>query len=453
MAAKSIHRTALWASCFAFGLGVVSAADAQNFTMRLDYAVVYTPFEPNGHVDTTSPYTLCRNNAIGLRFRYTWLNNFQEYVYTEPASTLFPNYFMQGVTPNPVNVPPAQPGNPVIRNVSVGLIAGSVDTGGVRQVAFRGRTSGFFGSPVQSAIANVLIETQIEPQPTLYREIADGSLDMPTQPWFVWAPSILNDDNRLDIGECTNANARTPEDCEGSAMPIAPLTETCDTSDYCWIGQETEHQVPANSLDPDTPYQYHVLGRNICGVSNELGSDPPRPFFRTAQACFVVPNGNIPDGGSVSFDATTLTQNANSLAAGLRVTVHADHADVSDLRISLTKTSPVVAGPLLLMDRPSGANCINGVRIQAAFADGAMPPAGGCNGAEPAISGRVSPVQALSSFAPLEGAGTWRLTVEDTNLDGKSGSLLEWCLSTDPQLPPLQASPFVSPTIFANAFE
>jgi subtilisin-like proprotein convertase family protein len=141
------------------------------------------------------------------------------------------------------------------------------------------------------------------------------------------------------------------------------------------------------------------------------------------------------------------------LAADLRVTIHSDHSDVSDLRISLTKTSPVAAGPLLLMDRPTGTNCVNGKRIQTAFADNGTSLAAGCSANEPAINRRTAPLQALASFAPLEGAGTWRLTIEDTQVDGNSGSLLEWCLSTDPQLPPLQAAAFVNPMMFANGFE
>jgi hypothetical protein len=454
MAAKHIHRMALLASCCVVGSGLASSvaeAQSQAFTMRLEYAVTYTPYFPNGQIDTSPPFTLCRDNAIALRFRYQWTNNFQEYVYTEPTTSPYPYYFVQGISPNPAFMPAAQPGGPVVRMVDVGLISSSVNTSGMRQVGFRGRTSGFFGNPIQTATANVLIETQIQPPPTQYAEIVDGTLEMPTRPWLRWFDSLA-DNKRLDIAKCADLSAVTPGECGLSNMPGLPLDANCGTSQYCWVGTDFRHQV-ATALTSDTPYQYRVVGRNQCGVSNEFDSTPQRPFFKTAQACFVVPNGTIPDGGSVSFDAATLTAMPLSLAADLRVTVHADHPDVSDLRISLTKTSPVVAGPLLLMDRPTGANCVNGKRIQTAFASNGTPMGAGCKPEEPAISGRTAPLQSLASFAPLEGAGTWRLTVEDTEADGKAGSLLEWCLSTDPQLPPLQAAPFVNPVIFSSGFE
>lgn len=449
MASRNLRRSLLLA-CMIAGTGLAPMAVAQNFTMRLEYAVTYTPFHPNGQVDTTPPYQLCRNNQIGLVFRYVWRNGWQEYIYTEPGGDLFPWYYMQGVSPNPVFVPAATGGGSVNKIVSVGLIAGSVNTGGIRQVPMRGRTSGFFGNPVQYATANVLVETQIEPPPTAYREIRDGARDMPTRPWFSWLPSVQVQDWRLDIGACENEDALTPQQCTSSPFPSVPLTD-CDPEEegyYCWTGLENFHR-PTEPLAADTPFQYHVLGRNSCGIANELQSEPPRPFFRTAQACFVVDNGTIPDGGTVNFDATTLA-NIGALVPNLRVTVHTDHRDVSDLRISLTKTAPDAAGPLLLMDRPSGGNCADGDRIQAAFADGGAALAA-CNNYEPAINGRVQPVQALSSFAGVLGAGNWRLSVQDTEFDGRSGSLLEWCLSSDV---PIEADPnAANPMIMANGYE
>jgi hypothetical protein len=441
------------ATCCVAGLVAIAAeaqAQTQNFTMRVQYAQVFTDAFPQGFIDSSPPYTLCRNNAITFRFRYQWTNPFQEYVYTEANPSPWPYYYVQGVSDNPLFVPAAQPGNPVIKLVDVGLIAGSVNTGGLRQVGFRGRTSGFFGNPIQTATASVLVETQIEPPPTQYAEIVDGTLDMPTRPWLRWADSLAAE-RRLDIGVCSSPSAVTPNTCGTTSMPGVPTTyyNDCGSSAYCWVGTDYRHQV-ATALAPNTAHQYRVLGRNMCGVSEEFGSTPPRPFFKTAQACFVIPAGAIPDGGVRHFDAATLGVNPGSLVPNLRVTVHADHADVSDLRISLTKTSPVVAGPLLLMDRPTASNCIDGDRIQAAFADGASSLAGGCKPTEPAISGAVAPQQALASFAPLEGAGTWRLTVEDTNLDGKSGSLLEWCLSADVGL---SATELPTEAIMSDGFE
>lgn len=448
MAALHIHRMARLAACCVAGLAAgVDVAQAQGFTMRLEYAVTYTPYHPLGQIDTAPPYTLCRNNAIALRFSYRWTNNYQAYVYTESTTPTFPYMYVQGISPNPAYMPAAQPTGPVVRMVDVGLISGSVNTGGVRQVGFRGRGVRFPEGTIQYANTNVLIETQIEPPPINYGEIADGTLDMPTRPWLRWNDTLA-DNHRLDIGRCATPGAVTPGECGSSGMPGSPLDNDCGASEYCWVGNDNRHQV-ATALDSDRAYQYRVIGRNQCGISDEFQSTPRRPFFRTAQACFVVDSGLIPDGGIRHFDAATVGLNPNSLVPNLRVTVHSDHSDVSDLRISLTKTAPVAAGPLLLMDRPG--NCPNGKRIQAVFADNGASLGLGCDETEPAINGRVLPVQALASFAPLEGEGTWRLTVEDTDNDGKTGSLLEWCLSSDVALDATDMP--APPMILADGFE
>ncbi|HWS27453.1 MAG TPA: hypothetical protein VN259_12910 [Xanthomonadales bacterium] len=446
MAAKIIGRTTLLASALMLAMGLnapVSAQSSQDFQMRVEYAVTYTPFEPNGHIDLTPPYTLCGNNQMALRFRYTWRKTFQEYVYTEALSELWPYMYLQGVNPNPLLVPASPAGSPVVKMVDAGLISGQVNTSGLRQVLFRGRTSGFFGNPVIYATTSALIETQIPPPPTGYREIEEATLDMPTLPWFGWAAS-LSDSYRFDIGACPTQDPNSPS-CGQAALPSVAISVACGDAPRCWAGAENEHQL-TQALDRDKRYQYRVYGLNQCGLSEQSSE---LPSFRTAQACFVS-GANIPDGGVVNVDAATLGLNPGSLVPNLRVTVHADHADVSDLRISLTKTSPVVAGPLLLMDRPTGTSCIGGTRIQTAFADNGSPLSGGCNALEPAISGRTAPLQALASFAPIQGEGTWRLTIEDTEADGRAGTLREWCLSADV---PLTATAMLAPTIFANGFE
>jgi subtilisin-like proprotein convertase family protein len=56
----------------------------------------------------------------------------------------------------------------------------------------------------------------------------------------------------------------------------------------------------------------------------------------------------------------------------------------------------------------------------------------------------------------VQGAGNWRLTVEDTEADGKSGVLLEWCLSTIPNVPQLQiaaGSSVPAADVFDSGFE
>lgn len=439
----------LLALSLASALAVSAGASAQNFTLGVDRAIVYTPFAPNGTADIQPPYTMCRNYPITLRLKYTWRNSFVEQIFTEPVGTFYPQFFVQGIAPNPASMPVASVATPYTRLVDVGMITGPVNTAGIKTVTFRGR--GTFNTAL-TASTNVLIETQFEPSATRYREVANGALDMPTRPWFGWTGDLSATSYRLDVEPCSSSAATAPDECGGSDMEFEPLTPDCGESDYCWTGTPPSHQT-ATALLPDTPYEYRVLGRNNCGVSEEQLATPPRPFFRTAQACFTT-GGSIPDGGTATFDAATLGLNPGSLVPNLRLTVHANHTQISDLRISLTKTSPVVFGPVTIMDRPTAtagaSGSCDGPRLQAVFADGGAYANGACKATEPTLSGKLGPVQALGSFAPAEGAGNWRLTVEDTVANGKVGSLVEWCLSADVAL---RATTFVPPMILETGFE
>lgn len=430
------------------GAASSAAAQSQNFQLGVWHAVVFTPFFPNGMIDSTPPYTMCRNNNITLRLRYTWLHPFQEQVRTDPIGTFYPYFFVQGISPNPVFLPAAQPGNPVVRTVDVGMITGPVNTVGTRTVTFRGQ--GIF-DPTLTASTNVLIETQFEPSSTRYREIAPGTMDMPTQPWFGWTGDLAATSYRLDVAQCSNQSAAQPlTDCGSSNMPFSPLTTTCDGSQYCWVGTPPFHQT-ASALLPDTNYEYRVHGRNQCGVSEEVGSTPRRVIFRTAQACFTN-GGFIPDGGFAEFNAATLA-NPGSSIVNLRVTTHIDHPRVSDLRISLSKISPDPRGPVVLLEPiTTGGNC-DARRIQAAFGAGGSFAPNSCRVGEPALAGKLSPAQSLSAFevAPATlNSGNWRLRVEDTVANGQAGSLREWCLSADILLAP---TAYVEDNIWGNGFE
>jgi len=445
-------------------LGASGSAFSQagNFQLTVNNAVTFTPFFPMGVSDVTPPYTMCRGYQVALRLRYTWRHGFAEQISTEPVGTFYPQFFTQGVSPNPLYLPAAAAGEPIIRLVDTGLISGPVNTAGIKTVTYRGRTllnydavTGQSRTPLTASV-NVLIENQFEPSSTRYKEIADDTRFMPTRPWFLWQGDLASTSFRLDVDRCTiQGDGTTPVVDRCSDMAFSPFTQTCGNSDYCNIDSASSHLVNT-SLLPDTDYEYRVLGRNTCGVSDEAAATPvSRPNFRTAQACFVG-GGNIPDGGALNLDVTTLIRDAgipNALAPNLRVTVHANHPRVSDLKISLRKTFPVAVGPVILMDRPAsipGGGSCDGPRIQAFFSDGGLFVNGACRGEEPVLRGNIGPIGSLSTFASAKGAGNWRLTVEDSVPNGVAGSVLEWCLSTDL---PLIAAPFSQPQIFTDGFE
>lgn len=426
-------RTASTNAILAVGLAIGTIGHAQNFTLGVDYAVA------DGVIDSTPPYSVCGGNQILLHLRYSWTNPFQEYVFTEALGALAPYYTLSSVSPNPLFLP-ASTGAPATGFVDVNLVASSQGTAGSQPVVFRGRTSGFFGNPIINTDVTVPLETLLVPAPTQYLELTDGVTDMPTLPWFSWGGNS-GKSNRLDVSTCNDPGATIPTGCGGSVMG-SPAAPDCGSSGYCWQGTGSTHQT-TTALSADTAHQYRVVASNICGMSDESSSTPPRPFFRTAQACFVT-NGTIPDGGTAVFDVGVDAIVPNSVASNLRVTVHTDHADVSDLGITLTKTSPLPAGPIRLVDQQGGSGCLGGQRMQVVFADDGMANTGDCNSQEPAISGRIAPLESLDAFATVSSAGTWRLTVSDEDIDGNVGTLLEWCLSADAPLTPATFTPLTA---------
>jgi|CXWL01.1.fsa_nt_gi subtilisin-like proprotein convertase family protein len=471
------HKRRLLPSALLLGLMTASGAafaQASYFTLTVNNAVSFTPFYPNGVSDITPPFTMCRGYQLGLRLKYTWRHPFAEQVSTEPIGTFYPYFFPQGMSPNPVQLRAAPVGNPIIELVDTGLISGPVNTFGIKTVTYRGRTLLNYDfatntprTPLTASV-NVLIDNQFEPSSTQYREMADQSMDMPTRPWFGWTddpgaggamPPYFNDHFRLDVDACEGGagGGAGGSGLGCSDMEFSPYSTACSSangtsiSDYCFVGRDPFHQMPV-SLLPDTDYEYRVLGRSTCGVSDELNASPVgRPTFHTAQACFLS-NAPIPDGGVLNLDVSTLVANAstpNALAPNLRVTVHSNHERVGQLKISLSMLSPVAVPPVVLMDQP-GAGACNGPRMQVAFGSNGPLVNGACRADEPTLRGTVSPISSLSTLEAAQGAGNWRLTVEDPIADGKAGSLLEWCLSSDIAL---KSAPFAPSEISDDGFE
>ncbi len=432
-------------------LVMTSSVSAQDFSLRPQYALIRTADNPNGVIDNSQPYTMCRNDQMQLRLLYTWRYDYTDYAYTEPVGSFFPYYYMQAVNPNPTLLNAAQPGNPTTRTTDVGLIVGPVNTAGIRQLTFRGRTTGQFG-PARTANMTVTLETLMPPPPIeYYAPLPNLITDMPTRPFFSWDPTLGVTGYRFDVARCSAQDAFAQE-CGDSGLQFEPVGSVCQPNTYCWTGTASSHQLPV-ALTPDTRYEWRALGRNVCGVSDELLNEPVRrPVFRTAQACFS--SGQfIPDGGSMSMDVTTTGLNPGSGTPNLRVTVHADHGNVGDLRVSLTQTSPAVIGPVTLMSPTvavPGGNPCTGRRLQAVFGRAGSTPAGSCNLFEPALGGRLFAEGNVTLFDTAQGNGNWRLTIDDAVANGISGQLVEWCLSADV---PVAAAPFQNPDIMVDGFE
>lgn len=403
-------------------------AQAQGLQLSLESATVYSAQHPNGSVFTSVPFPICTNDVynVDLRLRASWSNNYQDQLYHEPVLPLPQGTLVTSISPNPVSVPIANTSNPAQRLVDIDLGASAQTPIGLAQIAFRSRA---LFSGVQTTL-QLPVAFKATPTGIQYETISHNALDQPTRPWLSWFLESNAEDYRVDIAHCANPTAQSSTECGGTAMSSDLGGASCTGSTYCSTTTNTFLEVAPN-LSPNTPYEYRILSRNFCGITSEQNSMPvPRPFFRTAQVCFWI-DEDIPDGGLLDIDRPLASTTPMDPASNLRITLHIDHPDVSDLQVSLLKTSPDRAGPVILLNTPNGPNCSLGNRVFAVVADSGSPLTDGCNPREPAIRGRVQPHQPLNAFSGKMTEGTWRLNVRDKSVNGRRGRLKEWCISTE----------------------
>ena len=175
---------------------------------------------------------------------------------------------------------------------------------------------------------------------------------------------------------------------------------------FSQITSDTFLSVP--ELDPNTQYYWRVSAANDCSSGNFTSAN-----FTTEQVnCLPISTSNdtpvtIPSN-SESTQTATIDYSAdnNELVHDLNISVEITHTWVADLTLELQ--SPEGTN-VLLLEEECGQNLQD---IDVTFTDNGT--ALGCNNNPPAISGIISPIDALSNFNGENPDGVWTLFVSDS---------------------------------------
>lgn len=158
------------------------------------------------------------------------------------------------------------------------------------------------------------------------------------------------------------------------------------------------------ALQAGTDYFWRVKPQNACG-EGVFGT--AFTFTTSITDCKTLIAQGLPATISATGTPTitsTITFADNNIVVGARVLLDIDHSYLSDLVVTLR--SPAGTEITLFANACAEANDVN-----ATFEQGAPPFICGNN---PAISGVVSPLGSLDSFAGESSFGQWVLTIQDT---------------------------------------
>ena len=212
----------------------------------------------------------------------------------------------------------------------------------------------------------------------------------------------------------------------------------------------------------------YVLQPNLGPPPTPTPTSPPATITPTS------PPTDTPEPGScVTYNSTNVPVNmpngtasiSSNLSVGgsgtiddVNVSVNMPHAWPGDLSFTLTHQDTGTA--VQIIDRPGVPASTWGCStddINATLDDEAGTAVEStCAGSPPAISGSLSPNNALSAFDGENGNGTWVLTVNDAYTSGDAGSLNGWSVEictvgvlptpTNTSVPPTATNTSVPPT-------
>ncbi|NKI30814.1 reprolysin-like metallopeptidase [Croceivirga thetidis] len=174
----------------------------------------------------------------------------------------------------------------------------------------------------------------------------------------------------------------------------------------------------SSNLDPSTTYFWRVRPSNNCAVGNYSA---PFSFTTILIDCITVSAQGLPraiSNGAPSAITATVNLSQNLPIADIDVALELEHTYLGDLVISLT--SPNGTKVLLTSNTCGPLNNIN-----ATFDDDGTEIS--CSG-NPAISGTVRPLAALSTFNGEFGEGEWVLEIDDTAA-GDGGQLIDFTVT------------------------
>lgn len=241
----------------------------------------------------------------------------------------------------------------------------------------------------------------------LYLDLENGSFEGTT---------LLSPANNA-LGQSVAQELTWSADAAATSYLVEVATDAGFTN-IIQTAQVSETSYFASGLLEATGYFWRVQARNSACEGNVSSVF----YFMTGQTeCNTLASSDVPKAISANGAPTvtsTLVVEAGAPISRLTVNTTINHTYVSDLTVRLT--SPEGTQVILLQNPCEGQNNIN-----ATFDDLGGAPACANN---PAVSGLIQPVDALSAFIGENPEGTWTLTVSDGfNQDG--GSLTAWSLN------------------------
>ncbi len=309
---------------------------------------------------------------------------------TLSAPTLPTGFTNAAFTPNPVT-----PADPAATSIfTLDATAGAAP--GPHDIIVRGVA----GATTHEATLVATVSTAVPAMPSLTSP-ADGATSVATSPVLSWAA----------VAQAVGYDLEVSTDPTFAAPPVYTVA----------LGNVTSHTLPV-SLAPNTQHYWRVRARNGCGN----GPYASRTFTTAQEICFT---------GSVAIPDNNPTGISNDLSGvpglllDLDVSVDIPHTWVGDLIVSLTHVGQGAAR--VLIDRPgmppSASGCSANDIDVTLDDEGTAPVEDACSTTPPAVGGRLTPNNTLSTFDGQDFSGTWRLTVSD--LAGADlGTLDRWCL-------------------------
>ena len=286
--------------------------------------------------------------------------------------------------------------NPVVPPGSSLLRIGNTGAGAPGTYAIE--ITGTAGPLTHSAEVSLSLSTDV-PRRVALRAPADGAIDVPTSPTFLWRRSPQAETYTIEIARDPNFN---------NIVDTATVTGNTYTTPI--------------SLNPVTTYFWRVHAGNTCGD----GASSRRFRFRTVNAICSNPGLQIPDSNQFGVN-DSLTVSTNGPLTDLNVSLKVTHTYVGDLVFRLRHEETGTA--VRLFNRPLGGdgNC-DGDDINAQFDDEAGSPVDQeCGSGVPSINGAFIPSAALSAFDGEDLSGTWTLNASDRAAQDL-GTVDQWCL-------------------------
>ena len=263
-------------------------------------------------------------------------------------------------------------------------------------------------------------------------------------------------DSALTVGSTTSSDSRSSFSNFGTCVdvfaPGSAITSAWHTGDnvtntISGTSMASPHVAGVVALilegsPSNSPAQVfnEIVGNATQDKVGNPGSGSPNLLLCTDECGIYVPPTPtpVPDGVFCSSGSTALVDGGSVTTSinvsdgrsinDLNVSLNANHTWVGDLSFTLTHNGTSVT----MVDRPGVPASTYGCSaddIDATLDDESGTPAENFCGS-PALSGSLSPNNALSAFDGQAVAGTWELTIDDA-YPADSGTLNEWCLVAD----------------------